>query len=310
MQPTSLLESDSFTVSVIIASYNARALTLQCLHSIIPQAEALGAEVIVVDSSSDGTDQLIRQSFPSIMLYHFHERKYLDEAKNIGVSHATGDIVAFIDGDCIADPNRLENIIAAHKDGYEIVGGAVLNNPDNSLVGWAYYFVEFSRWMPRPAGRVVSILAGGHTSYSRAIFHQRSFSTSQSGTKFCGDTIFHAGLRHSGKQLYFCPSIIGYHLYPGTSRQFLLHVIQHGFDSGKALVQSRAFSPFLMIVLILLGPFLPLMKVWLIVWRTLRNGTMIKELFAVFPLVVLGSTCWMVGEWVGYVRGFFFRKQS
>ncbi len=121
MQSTSSSESDAFTVSIIIASYNARSLIRQCLHSIIPQADKFGAEVIVVDSSTDSTHQLIQQCFPSLQLHHIHARKLPGQARNIGISHAKGSIIAVIDADCIVDPQWLANIVAAHKSGHDIV---------------------------------------------------------------------------------------------------------------------------------------------------------------------------------------------
>jgi cellulose synthase/poly-beta-1,6-N-acetylglucosamine synthase-like glycosyltransferase len=50
------------SVSIIIPSYNARFFIQRCLQSVVSQAEVVGAEVIVVDSSTDGTEQVIAQS--------------------------------------------------------------------------------------------------------------------------------------------------------------------------------------------------------------------------------------------------------
>jgi len=183
----------------------------------------------------------------------------------------------------------------------------MLNHTDNSLIGWAYYFVEFSRWIPYGSTRVVNYLMSGNVSYNRVVIQRQTLSKP---VRIPEDTAFHTALRHAGKELHYYPSIIVRHLYTGTLWEFLPHAVKHGFLSGRANMRTKAFSRLLMLLLVLLGPLLPLMKVGTIVWRTLRNGTMTKKLVASFPLVALASTCWMLGEWTGFIWGFFMRGKS
>lgn len=307
MSHTSSSESSHLSVSVVVPSYNTRSVIQYCLSSVIPQAKAFDAEVIVIDSSSDDTDQLIAESFPSVKLYHFEERKLVPQARTTGIAHTKGNVIAFIDADCSADPHWLKNIIARHNAGHEIVGGAMLNHPDNSLTGWAYYFVGFSRWIPHGSTREVNYLPGGNVSYSRVVIEQQIPSTA---AKFPHDITLHTALRHAGKRLYYDPSIVVRHLYLGTFWEFLPHAIKQGFRAGKVNMCMKAFSRFLMLLLVLLGPLLPFMKVAMIVWRTLRNGTMTKKLIASFPLVVLASACWEIGEWAGFIWGFSMRTNQ
>ncbi len=56
-------------LSVIIASYNARETIARCLQSLKVQSSLCELEVIVVDSSSDGTGDIVARDFPSGQAY-------------------------------------------------------------------------------------------------------------------------------------------------------------------------------------------------------------------------------------------------
>lgn len=56
---------------------------------------------------------------------------------------------AFIEADCTAERNWVDEILKAHRFPDLAVGGAIANgNPDN-YNGWAAYFCKFSQWMPK-----------------------------------------------------------------------------------------------------------------------------------------------------------------
>ncbi|MFQ5851206.1 MAG: glycosyltransferase family 2 protein, partial [Candidatus Binatia bacterium] len=95
-------------VSVIIPAYNAQATISACLSAVTPQAAVCGAEVIVVDSSSDDTPRIVARDFPSVRLFHLDSRTFASEARNIGVRQSAGEILCFIDSDCIAQKGWLD----------------------------------------------------------------------------------------------------------------------------------------------------------------------------------------------------------
>ena len=103
-----------------------------------------------MDSSRDGTADLIAREFPRVMLFRYSERKFPGDARNIGVCRSTGDIIAFTDADCCAEPGWGHRILKAHeKMQHPVIGGAVVNGNPESYVGWAHYFAEFNQWMPQ-----------------------------------------------------------------------------------------------------------------------------------------------------------------
>lgn len=98
-------------------------------------------EVIVVDDgSTDQTEQIVKdmQLKYSINLKYIKQKnKGPGAARNTGVNMSSGQIVAFIDDDCIADKNWLKELyytFVKHK--YKIVGveGKVVTIPDKVTV--------------------------------------------------------------------------------------------------------------------------------------------------------------------------------
>jgi len=109
------------TISVIIPTYNSRNEIGQCLESLINQTYPRElVEIIVVDCGSDDTAK-IAEKFASKILKS-ESRLTIGKARNKGISIATGEILAFIDSDCIAPRNWLEASIEDFEEFPEIGG--------------------------------------------------------------------------------------------------------------------------------------------------------------------------------------------
>jgi glycosyltransferase involved in cell wall biosynthesis len=71
-------------------------------------------ELIVVDQNQDGIlDPLIRQHKEKFPLLHLRSERGLSRARNVGLQHFSGDVVAFPDDDCWYAPETLEKVARA-----------------------------------------------------------------------------------------------------------------------------------------------------------------------------------------------------
>ena len=106
-------------VSVIICTYNRADHLKKCLDSMLDQTYDKFEVIIVNGPSTDRTENLLKQ-YP---FRYIHQKKKggLSEARNLGVSEAKGEIVAFIDDDAVADKNWIKSHAIKYKD--EKVGG-------------------------------------------------------------------------------------------------------------------------------------------------------------------------------------------
>jgi glycosyltransferase involved in cell wall biosynthesis len=76
-------------------------------------------EIIVVVDEKPQTD------FPFVK-FVVNEGVGLSAARNTGMKHAVGDIIAFIDDDAVADPKWIEGLLGCFIHGADVAGGTVL----------------------------------------------------------------------------------------------------------------------------------------------------------------------------------------
>jgi len=121
-------------VSIIIPSYNRRKWLKVCLDSLFKQNyPKSGYEIIVVDDGSDDdTCEMVKKLKPTCDFkyiywprnkpYRFGEpRNRAGPARNVGIDHASGEILLFIDSDMIADKNLVREHHKLHENKDDLV---------------------------------------------------------------------------------------------------------------------------------------------------------------------------------------------
>ena len=113
--------------SIVINTYN-RALQLRdCLRA-LRNLDGYFEVIVVNGPSTDGTKDVCERYASSITYIECAERN-LSVSRNIGIAHATGDVVAFIDDDAVVHPLWLEKILAKYNaDDVVGVGGFTIDH--------------------------------------------------------------------------------------------------------------------------------------------------------------------------------------
>lgn len=110
-------EADYPAVSVIVPVRNRPEEISACLRSLIDldyPAEKL--EIIVVDDASeDATPEAVTR-FPEARLLRMQQHRQASFCRNRAAEIARGEILAFIDSDCLADPTWLKELVPAFRD--------------------------------------------------------------------------------------------------------------------------------------------------------------------------------------------------
>ncbi|MDZ4140123.1 MAG: glycosyltransferase [Erythrobacter sp.] len=111
-------------ISVVIPHLNQPGMLARCLAS-LAAGDRAPDEVIVVDNGSATLPGAICAAHPGVQLLQ-EPTPGPGPARNRGAAQATGDILAFIDADCLADQGWLAAAAVAMADpGAEILGGDV-----------------------------------------------------------------------------------------------------------------------------------------------------------------------------------------
>ena len=120
-------------VSVIVCSYNGAKTLAECLES-LGKIDYPHYEVILVDDGSTDNTREIAARFPKIR-YIQQTNHGLSHARNHGAAVAKGEIFAYTDSDCMADPDWLYYLIGTLFSGdYAGVGGPNVSPPAQNWV--------------------------------------------------------------------------------------------------------------------------------------------------------------------------------
>ncbi len=113
---------------MVVPVFNAAATIGDALRALLGQDAPWLYEVIVVDDGSDDASQRIVEAAADGVRLVQQDHRGPAEARNLGARSARGDALAFIDSDCVPQPDWLRNGVAAleHAD---LVQGQVLPDP-------------------------------------------------------------------------------------------------------------------------------------------------------------------------------------
>ena len=109
-------------ISVIIPNHNGEKTIALCLDGALA-SHYTNYEVIVVDDFSSDSSVSIIEKYPC-RLIRLTEHGGASKARNTGAANSTGDVLFFIDADCIMQPDTLARASAAYqKSGPGIIIG-------------------------------------------------------------------------------------------------------------------------------------------------------------------------------------------
>lgn len=125
-------------ISVIVPVYNILQYLPRCVESICRQTYRNMEIILVDDGSTDGTGQLcdrLAEQDNRILVFH-KENGGSSSARNLGIAHAKGSYLGFIDSDDYIEPDMYEQLMSAiQRYGTEIaqVGRDEIDEEGNRL---------------------------------------------------------------------------------------------------------------------------------------------------------------------------------
>ena len=123
-------------ISIIIPVYNKEPFISSCLESVICQTYSCLQIIVIDDGSSDHSLSICRQYSirdKRIQVY-CHANSGVSYTRNVGISHATGKYIMFIDSDDTISPNYVETYyqLISKFNVDVVIGGIQKINPQSS----------------------------------------------------------------------------------------------------------------------------------------------------------------------------------
>lgn len=103
-------------LSIIVPVYNAQPYLEKCLNSLVAQTLEDYEIILVNDGSSDGSQAIIdayAERYPKLIRALAVENGGQGRARNIGMEHASGDYIGFVDSDDWVDMTMFEKLYTA-----------------------------------------------------------------------------------------------------------------------------------------------------------------------------------------------------
>ncbi|MBX9577149.1 MAG: glycosyltransferase [Chthoniobacterales bacterium] len=222
-------------VSVIVCSYNGGQTLEACLQS-LQKIDYPDYEVIVVDDGSTDNTQEILKNHQWVHAIT-QPNKGLSVARNVGAAAATGEILAYTDSDCMADPDWLFYLVGTLLSGnYAGVGGPNISPPAEN---WHQACVAAAPGGPSHV--LLTDVIAEHIPGCNMAFHRWAFERiggfDPEYRKAGDDVDFCWRLQQEGQIIAFSPAAIVWHYRRFTLKAFRKQ--QEGYGEAESLLRFK-----------------------------------------------------------------------
>ncbi|MGD0780765.1 MAG: glycosyltransferase family 2 protein [Dehalococcoidales bacterium] len=169
-------------VSVIVCCYSLERFrdTIEAIDSISSQTKKPHEIIVVVDHNLELLNALKTQLSPNIKLFLSEGDPGLSGARNVGINAASGEIIAFLDDDAVAERDWLEKLVSVFEEPKVLaVGGEALPRwPNGVLPFWFPMDFDFiigctnhKRLIMEPSGTIRNV-TGSNMAFRKEVFER------------------------------------------------------------------------------------------------------------------------------------------
>jgi glycosyltransferase involved in cell wall biosynthesis len=222
-------------VSIIVCSYNGGQTLTACLES-LGKLNYPDYEIILVDDGSTDNTAAIAEQFPHVR-YIYQTNHGLSHARNTGAHAAKGEVFAYTDSDCMADPDWLYFLIGTLvSSDFVGVGGPNVTPPAQN---WIQACVAGSPGGPSHVlltDTIAEHIPGCNMAFYRWAFENvGGFDVEY--RKAGDDVDFCWRLQQGGGVIGFSPTALVWHHRRFTLRAFLKQ--QEGYGEAESLLRFK-----------------------------------------------------------------------
>jgi len=282
--------------SLIIITLRRAALLRNTLAALDRQTRRPD-EVVVVDNGPDAETETVAREAGA---RHVAEpRRGYGSARNRGLAEAQGDVLYFLDDDCVAEPDWAERLFEALESGRaDLAGGSRVSGRTGLAARLEYLSTDGPVLSPRLRAGPVQHLSTSNLILKREVVER--VGAFDEKLAMCEDRDFTARARDAGFRLRFEPSARVTH-YSSVYRpaDYFARMRHYGYGTSQYFALrpdeplARMFPKSAAARLALL-PFLAAAGTGYLVMRNLPHG---PDAIPLSPLLFAGQLAWHWGGW-------------
>ncbi len=284
-------------LSVVVVILGGRSYLCRWLERFTRQPVHKDVEILVPCDDSVSDIPALQRQYPAVRFLHAKGQHSYAHLRALGVKQSRGAIVAITEDHCTPDPNFCARILEAHRHSHAAVGGAVEKAEPDTLLNWAIYLSDFSRYMnPVPEGRS-HYLTDCNVSYKRTALA----SIDHLWASEFHETSVNWTLEARGESLWLSPSIMVW-----QQRSLSLSAaIPERYAFGRLFASTRVANTTTVkrTLYAVLSWILPALLVARVARNVIGKRRHIGAFLRALPAIVVMSAVWSWGEFIGYVTG-------
>ena len=218
-------------VSVVVPVYNMRQGVCDAVGRLLAQTLSPHEIIIVDDGSTDGTADALKAEFSGHETVSVLSQQNCGPAaaRNHGIRAATGDYVAFTDGDCLPDREWLAQLIEAF-DSDDVAGvGGTVKRADENLV--SEYVDAYGIFNPSMNEDLVECLVTANACFRRDVLVEADMFDERFRKPGGEDSELSVRIRSMGFVLRYAPDALVLHHHRQTISAFLKTMQNYGRGS-------------------------------------------------------------------------------
>lgn len=283
------------SVSVVVVAICSLRNIARTLTALRAQHTAPPFDIIVAADPLLGSLENLRREFSEVEFLSRDGCRTPIELAALGIEAATGERILLTEDSCLPDPDWVHSLASSEWQGHGAVGGIIDPGVSASPSMWAFYFVDFFRYMGPVGSGELPTLSVCNVAYHRS--HLEAVHEAWRGSFL--ETTVHEALKEKFGPLAIIPDAVVRIRRDVKFRDAVYERYAFGRLFGATRVANvpasrRAYFA-------MLAPALPVVLTGRMASKAASSPGARADFVKALPSLLTMVAAWSWGEWLGYL---------